>query len=248
MNLPNLTAAAVEYRNERARGESRAVPRYDAPPSPQGSPSLLIWYGELPPPPPPSLIRDTLPETGVAIIGGQFGVGKTFVGAALVASVMTGSAFAGTDVIRSGAVLWLAAEGENEIEGRVRAATEHLIGSAGRQPFARQAGGVPLLTEADALARLKAHVREAEAYAREKFGLPLVLVVVDTLSAAAGFDDENNASETQKVMNLLREISREARALVLVIDHYGKMVDTGIRGILGEERRRRCNLGLPRRP
>ena len=170
-----------------------------------------------------------LPEDGVALIGGQYLLGKTFVGADLSAAVMTGGVFAGEPVMRTGAILWFAAEGEKEIEGRVRASVENKFGGSGPQPFARQAGGVPLLTDPDALEKLKVHAQEAAKYASEKFGLPLALIVIDTVSAAAGFTDENSASETQKVMTTLHELSRATGALVLAIDHYGKQTETGIR-------------------
>jgi hypothetical protein len=183
---------------------------------------LLIWYGEDPPPPPKYLVSNMLPEDGVALIGGQFLLGKTFVGADLSAAVMTCGVFAGGPVMRKGAILWFAAEGEKEIEGRVRASVENKFGGSGPQPFARQAGSVPFLTDPDALEKLKAHAQESAKYAREKFGLPLALIVIDTVSAAAGFTDENSASETQKVMTTLRELSRATGALVLPIDHYGK--------------------------
>jgi len=87
-----------------------------------------------------------------------------------------------------------------------------------------------LLTDPDAVEKLKAHAQEAAKHAEEKFGLPLALIVIDTVSAAAGFTDENSASETQKVMTILRELSRATGALVLPIDHYGKQTETGIRG------------------
>jgi AAA domain/Bifunctional DNA primase/polymerase, N-terminal len=193
-------------------------------------PPLLLWYGADPPPPPKYLVSNMLPEDGVALIGGQFLLGKTFVGADLSAAVMTCGVFAGEPVMRKGAILGFAAEGEKEIEGRVRAAVENKFGGAGPQPFARQAAGVPLLTDPEALEKLKAHAQEAAKYAREKFGLPLALIVIDTVSAAAGFTDENSASETQKVMTTLRELSRATGALVLPIDHYGKQTETGIRG------------------
>jgi hypothetical protein len=192
--------------------------------------TLLLWYGEDPPPPPKYLVSNMLPEDGVALIGGQYLLGKTFLGADLSAAVMTGGEFAGEPVMRKGAILWFAAEGEKEIEGRVRAAVENKFGGSGPQPFARQAGGVPLLTDQDALEKLKAHAQEAAKHSMEKFGLPLALIVIDTVSAAAGFTDENSASETQKVMTTLRELSRATGALVLPIDHYGKQTDTGIRG------------------
>ena len=79
-----------------------------------GRAPLLIWYGEDPPPPPKYLVSNMLPEDGVALIGGQYLLGKTFVGADLSAAVMTGGEFAGEPVMRTGAVLWFAAEGENK--------------------------------------------------------------------------------------------------------------------------------------
>jgi AAA domain len=95
----------------------------------------------------------------------------------------------------------------------VRAAVENKFEGSGSQAFARQAGGVPLLTDPDALAKLKAHAQEAAKHARDEFDVPLALVVIDTISAAAGFTDENSASESQKVMTTLRELSRATGAL-----------------------------------
>jgi hypothetical protein len=190
----------------------------------------LIWYGQSPPEPPPYLVDETLPETGIAFVAGQAGAGKTFVGAALVAALIKRSEFAGRSVTRGGGVLWLAAEGENEIEGRVKAALALVGETAERQPFCRQAGSVPLLTERDALPKLLALAKEAANHLQAEFHLPLVAIVIDTIAGAAGFDDENSASETQKVLNSLRTLSRETGALVIPIDHHGKVDATGIRG------------------
>lgn len=187
-------------------------------------------HGE-PPTPPKYLADETLPETGLAILGGQFGAAKTFVGADLAAAVIVGGEFAGKPVTREGGVLWLAAEGENEIEMRVHASIAARNGDPDiKRPFARQASGVPCLTDKDALPRLKALAAEAAAYMREIFGCELVLIAIDTMSAAAGFDDENSASETQKVMTTLATVARETKTLVMALDHYGKVVDTGVRG------------------
>ena len=191
----------------------------------------LIWYGDTPPTPTAYLVGETIPETGTAILGGQYGAAKTFVGADLAGGVIAGGDFAGRPVRKTGGVLWFAAEGETEIERRVYAAIEARGGDATqRQPFARQSGSVPCLTGKDAFERLKLLAIQAATHLRANFDCDLALIAIDTLSAAAGFDDENSAAETQKVMTMLATLAREAKALVLLIDHYGKLIDTGVRG------------------
>lgn len=65
---------------------------------------------------------------------------------------------------------------------------------------------------------------------RKDFKLDLALIAIDTLSAAAGFDDENSAAETQRTMNLVAELARETQTLALLLDHYGKVGESGVRG------------------
>jgi len=191
----------------------------------------LIWYGDSPPTPPSYLVDEMLPEIGVATVGGQYGAAKTFVAADLSAATMFGGDFAGKAVRRKGGVFWLAAEGESEIETRIQAAVAARGGNAAdRQPFARQAGDVPCLADKEALDRLKSLAKQATERLHASFSLELALIVIDTLAAAAGFDDENSAAETQKVMNMLAALAREAKALVLLVDHYGKVIETGVRG------------------
>ena len=95
-------------------------------------------------------------------------------------------------------------------------------------PFA-WAEACPRLTADDALAKLRAIVSEAARGMRERFGLPLALIVIDTLMPAAGFKDANDTSENQRVMDVLTNVAVEADALVLVVDHFGKDVTTGTR-------------------
>ena len=227
----NLTAWSPASRTvSEAAGEREFAPLEDVAAAPAGP--MLIWFGDTPPTPPPYLVDETLPEVGVASIAGQWGAAKTFVGADLaLAVIVPGGEFAGKAVNRKGGCVWFAAEGENEIETRVKAA----IGARGgdpdaKHPFARQAAGVPCLTDKDALDRLRTMVKEAAAHMRQAFDCDLVAIFFDTLAAAAGFEDENSAPETQKVMNLMRALATEFNMLVVFIDHYGKVADTGIRG------------------
>ena len=201
-------------------------------PKAKREPSVL-FYGDRTPEPPPWLIREILPQIQVAILAGQHSAGKTFIGIDISVSTMAGLPFIGHEVERKGAVLWLAAEGASEVTIRLKAAAVHRLGreAIGELPFAYQAADVPTLSDTDALPKLMRLVDDTKAGLAERFpGVDLALIVVDTLNSAAGFQDENSASEAQKIFNVLRRLSSAAGALVLVVDHYGKVSETGVRG------------------
>ena len=197
------------------------------------SAARIVWFGDEEPKPPAWLIRGLLPAVQVAIVAGQFSAGKTFGCIDIAFCVMTGEPFLTCEIVRPGGVLWLAAEGREEVMFRLKAAAMHRTGSedVGALPFAIQVGGVPVLTEADAFERIMDLVAEAKATLPVRFNVTdLPLIVIDTVGSAASFQDENSASETQRVFNLLRRVSDASGALVLLVDHFGKLVDTGIRG------------------
>ena len=87
----------------------------------------------------------------------------------------------------------------------------------------------PRLTADDAIEKLRNILASAARGMRDKFGLPLILVVIDTLMPAAGFKNANDTSETQRVMTVLTHLAMEAVALVLAVDHLVKDVSTGTR-------------------
>jgi hypothetical protein len=70
---------------------------------------------------------------------------------------------------------------------------------------------------------------------KEEFNVDLVLVIIDTLSAAAEFADANDAAEGQRIMNRLNTFSRRTGAFVLAVDHFGKDASTGTRGSSAKE-------------
>jgi hypothetical protein len=76
-------------------------------------------------------------------------------------------------------------------------------------------------------------IRAAKFFAAEmqaRHGLPLGLIVVDTIAATFGFEDENAASEATRAMQALQRLSIETGALVIGIAHHGKDAGTGVRG------------------
>jgi hypothetical protein len=84
----------------------------------------------------PWLIKGILPETGAALMSGQWGAFKTTVALDLSVSVMGNLTFAGRYYVkRPGAVLYLALEGAGMLPMRLSAIAAH-HGVAGPLPFA----------------------------------------------------------------------------------------------------------------
>ena len=78
---------------------------------------------------------------------------------------------------------------------------------------------------------------EAAAYLDSNFGLPVVLIWIDTIITAAGYNEggDNDTAAAQKVMSALRILSKHTGALVIGIDHFGKVIETGTRGSSAKE-------------
>jgi len=150
---------------------------------------------------------------------------------ALVASVSTGRPFAGRSVLRQGAVLWLAAEGEREVDKRVRAAVTALGCDPDQQPIYVQIASVPKLLADKGEANVMAIVNQVRRAAKAEFDLPLVLVVIDTMIKSAGYKkSENDAVEVNNMIRVMENISIRAKCFVLALDHMGKNEELGARG------------------
>jgi hypothetical protein len=186
--------------------------------------------------PPRWLIKRILPETGVGIMAGVWGAFKTTIALELSVCVMAALLFAGRfRVKRPGAVLYIALEGSGTLPARLSAiAAEH--GITDPLPFAWR-GDCPPLTDKNAVDALCSIAKEAAAELKRKFDLPVSLIWIDTLITAAAFaaGEDNDAAATQKVMMALREISQRTGAMVIGIDHFGKVVDVGTRGSSAKE-------------
>jgi hypothetical protein len=103
-------------------------------------------------------------------------------------------------------------------------------------PFAWR-GDCPALTDKSAADKLCIIANEAATDLKRKFGLPVSLIWIDTLITAAGFasGEDNDAAAAQKVMTALRITSQSTGALVVGIDHFVKVVETGTRGSSAKE-------------
>jgi hypothetical protein len=189
------------------------------------------------------LIKDLIPQLGQGLASGQWGTGKTFAVLDMAASIMTGTPFADHEVCRKGGVLFVAAEGANEIAPRLEGVVKHklrlnpeAVGAADldKLPFA-WIEECPSLKDEASFERLVGLAQDASKKMKEEFNVDLVLVIIDTLSAAAEFADANDAAEGQRIMNRLNTFSRRTGAFVLAVDHFGKDASTGTRGSSAKE-------------
>jgi hypothetical protein len=187
-----------------------------------------------------------LPENGTGLISGQWGTYKTFVALDLSAAIMAGLAFIDYPVVRRGGVLFIAAEGAFEIPIRLRAVLTAKFPDLARAPFA-WVSECPRLLAPGAGHALASLAGKAAAKMAADFGLPLALIVIDTVIDAAGFTkpgDENDAALGQVIMGRLAGLARQTGALVLGIDHFGKAIETGTRGSSAKEGRADVVLAL----
>jgi hypothetical protein len=74
---------------------------------------------------------------------------------------------------------------------------------------------------------------------RRRFGMPVALIVVDTMAPTAGFKkhgDENDAVLGARLMkDGFGEIARRTSTSALGVDRFGKTAETGTRGSSGKE-------------
>ena len=196
-----------------------------------GEQLLIRRMGQGIPPPVAFLVDGLFHEVGTGTIVSKYLGGKTFVAMALAASVSAGQPFAGRSVLRQGAVLWLAAEGEREVDKRSRAAVKALGCDPDVQPIYVQIASVPKLLGDKGEANVMAIVHQVRRAAKAAFDLPLVLVVIDTMIKSAGYKkSENDAVEVNNMIRVMENISVRAKCFVLALDHMGKNEELGARG------------------
>jgi AAA domain len=185
----------------------------------------------------PQLIGDLIPEVGVGLLSGQWGLYKTFVVFDLTGAVISGKSFVKFPVRRKGGVLFLACEGQSEVAIRLQAVIETKCPEMQRAPFA-WLDSCPRLLDPNAAKILAAVVKQAADCMMANFGLPLTLIIIDTAGKAAGYTkagDENDAALAKIIMKALATVAKEAGCFVLAVDHFGKNLETGTRGSSSKE-------------
>jgi hypothetical protein len=209
------------------------------------------WISSNPKPPQPWIVQGTVPLVGVGLMSGQTGASKTWLSVHLSACVLTGRSFAGMYTDHSGGVLYFEVENSN-VEIRIRAACAELGADATKLPFLLNESIGPLFARGRPDKREKELLRKKIMWAKEamhaRYGIPLRLVFLDTLTSIAGIEDHDATAENAAFMGLCADLAKEFEIFIIVCDHFGKNIDAGTRGSTAKEARADVVLAVIGKP
>jgi hypothetical protein len=158
------------------------------------------------------LIPDVLPKQAVSLLYGDSNTGKTFVMLDMALSLAYGLPWQGRQVEKR-IVLYLSAEGNEGLKGRVRAWQKH-YGVTDTSRISFICVPVHLMTEMPPL------VQTIDEMTR-----PPELIVLDTFSMTASGINENVNSEVAKYLACTHLLKTEYKAHVNIVHHCGKNGD-----------------------
>ncbi len=163
------------------------------------------------------LVEGYMETDALSMMFGPPAGGKSFVAVSLGCCVATGTPWHGQKVER-GLVVYVAGEGKNGLARRLAAWQKQTGVSLKGAPFAVSRKAIQILDEAEA----RALSEEIEALSRQ-YGMPVRLVIVDTVARNFGNGDENKQQDAGRFIQLLDELVRHRfRANVLMVHHSTK--------------------------
>ncbi len=170
-------------------------------------------------------VEGLLIETAMSVVYGPSNCGKTFFMTDLAMHVATGRAWRGKE-IEPGGVVYCALEGGHGISNRI-AAFKREHGPEGVEvPFAVVPVAINLLDPNADRERLV----EAVKAAAEHMGVPVKLIVIDTLSRALAGGNENAPDDMGALVASADYIRQALKAHICFIHHSGKDQAQGARG------------------
>jgi AAA domain len=180
--------------------------------------------------PPPMLIEELLPAAGIAIVGGQSGAGKTFLVILLGACLASAKPFFGKDAPMPVGVLYVAAEGQGMIAARFTVAKDAL-GLDIKQPLPiAWLKSPPKLNTPQEIDRFISRLRALDGKFQQDHDTRLGVVILDTVAATFDLKDENDNAEAAKACARMRQIADGFGGVVVPVHHYGKSMESGLRG------------------
>ncbi|WP_088742431.1 AAA family ATPase [Cobetia sp. QF-1] len=172
----------------------------------------------------PWLLDNLVPAASLGMVYGPSGAGKSFVVLDMAMSIATGTNWQHVEVdAEPGIVVYIAAEGGNGLRVR-KAAWEQVRGV--RAPH------MVIFPEDIALDdhRKVGIFQQTLAELSRRKGLPIHMVIADTLHRSMQQGDENSAKDIAAVIKGAGMLTQQLGATVLLVHHSGKDADKGARG------------------
>lgn len=166
------------------------------------------------------LIKGLLDQGAMSVVYGQSNVGKTFLTVDIGYHIATGLSYAGMKTTR-GHVIYLSAEGGRSITKRLSALCMK-YGTTADVDFHLLRSSIDLRRpDADLLPLI---------VAIKGLGVPVSLIVVDTLSRALAGGDENSSVDMGQIVTNFDKLREHTNAHLMVVHHSGKNQAAGARG------------------
>lgn len=164
----------------------------------------------------PWLFYETLPAVGLALLTGASNTGKTFAAIEAARCLATGATFFGVPPDDRGATVFLFGGTEGSGFAQRLAALEE------KTPLPITATQIGTLGARGALEMIEADIKHQAGIMELTWGLPLRLVVLDTLSASGLLDDEHDNAKAALAMTQLGNLATRLGVLLIVTHHPPK--------------------------
>lgn len=171
------------------------------------------------------LVKHWIFEGQLSVIYGPPGAGKTFLALDNALHIARGWPWFEREVKR-GVVIYMALEGISGISKRAEAWCKHHGVELNSLPIVFAEGMLDIRNDKRALA----DIADEGERAAERFGLPVRMIVIDTLARAMGGGDENSASDMGALVNAADLLRMRTGAHLCLIHHEGKDKSRGMRG------------------
>jgi KaiC/GvpD/RAD55 family RecA-like ATPase len=174
-------------------------------------------------------VEDLLCAENMSVVYGDSNSGKTFFMVDVAMHVACDMEWNGR-IVEQGGVVYVAAEGPNSVKMRVETFKRH-HGLVGQDiPFAIIGSQVDLRSEDGDTSKLINTINAAAAQIEEQHGIPVRLVVIDTLSRVMAGGNENASEDMGALVRNLDRIKLTTGAHVCTVHHCGKDASKGARG------------------
>lgn len=186
----------------------------------------LLWFSDIEPVlDVKDFVQGVLIEQGASVVYGESNAGKTFWTTDLALHVAAGDSWCGKRV-EQGGVVYCVLEGGIGFKNRVAAWKKARGLESHPIPFVAIPSGLNLLDPLADTPKLTAAITAAAAI----MGVPVKLVVIDTLSRALAGGNENAPEDMGALVMNMDTIRKDTQSAVLFVHHCGKDQAKGARG------------------